>query len=94
MTNQEVRGKLKLNPNGCTERMRVQPIRGGVWYVVPEGGDQSFVSVVSFDPRQVWEVCFFNTCQGTGWAVEKNNLYLRMSEEDFERFFGRYKLVD
>ena len=96
----EILGELKLNNSDCTDKIKVHPVMSGVWYLVPpeltNGQKQhqyDFTTLISFDGRQVWEVYYYDCRDGGMWVAERNGMYLRMPAKDFERFFGKYKIL-
>ena len=96
----EIRGKLQLKENFCTDPIKIHPIRSGHWFLIPDNltdcqksHQYDYTSLIPFDGRQNWEVYYF--CMGNegGWVVQGKGLYLRMPEKDFERFFGKYEII-
>ena len=97
----EILGTLQIQGNSCTEPMKIHPINSGTWYLIPDNLTDSqkshqydYTSLIHFDGRQNWEVYYF--CMGNegGWVVQGKGLYLRMPEKDFERFFGKYEILE
>ena len=96
----EIRGKLLLKENFCTDPIKIHPIQSGTWFLIPPDLNESqkmhqydYTTLIHFDGRQIWEVYYFNFGDDGGWVVQKNGLYLRMPEKDFEKYFGRYEFV-
>ena len=94
---------LKVGNNGCTDRMRVKPIKSGtliLWsdelnkeHTIFKGFGRSWASLVKFDTRQVWTVYHYDVGD-IGWVCERPGLYLRLSEKDFAKYFGNYELEE
>lgn len=99
--NGEVLGTLRYNEGTCTETIKIHPVECGTWHLIPETiyEDQgknvyNYVSLISFDTRQTWEVYGYMEYGTKRWVVQKNGLYLRMPDKDFESFFGKYELIE
>lgn len=97
----EILGTLQIQGNCCTEPMKVHPVNSGTWYLIPadltdeqKKHQYNATSLIPFDGRQIWEVYYFRFGDGSGWVAERNGLYLRMPEKDFERFFGKYEILE
>lgn len=94
--NGEILGKLHVGANCCTETVKIHPICQDTWHLVPPDVEERkyrYTTLISFDRRQTWEVYYFKFADCSGWVAERNGLYLRMPEKDFERFFGKYEIV-
>jgi len=94
----EILGELKLNNSDCTDSMKVHPVRSGNWFLVPQEltakqKQHDFITLIGFDKRQVWEVYYCDYCDGGMWVAERHDMYLRMPAKDFEKFFGKYKIL-
>ncbi len=92
-------GKLKIGANSCTEPIKIHPLGSDTWCLVPEDADShrekiDYASLISFRKRQVWEVYYYRFADCQGWCVERPGLYLRMPEKDFEKFFGKYEIIE
>ena len=90
---------LKLKSNGCTEHIRIHPIKSGSWFLVPinmtekeKNSQYLCTSIIIFDIRQIWDVYYSKFEDGAVWVVERRGLYLRMRDKDFIYFFGEYKI--
>ena len=93
MNKSEILGELKLNNTGCTNSIKMHPIHSGTWCLCPIGmaeRNHHYASLISFDKRQMWDVYYSGVENFGVWIVERNGLYLRMPEKDFERFFWCY----
>ena len=96
----EILGTLQIQANCCTDSIRIHPISSGTWSLYPTEYDEqngriyNFASLIPFDGRQLWDVYYFKFADCRGWVVERNGLYLRMPEKDFERFFGKYEILE
>lgn len=89
----KVCGNLSLQSNSCTEQVKIHPVTSGTWYLYPANMDRpQFTSMIIFDRRQIWKAYYFRFADSSGWVVERNGLYLRMPEKEFERFFGKFKI--
>ena len=91
--------ELQIGSNGCTEPIKVHPVKAGAWNVTSTDlTDEErlhwydYVSLIFFDKRQIWEVYYFRSASGRGWVARRSGMYLRMTEKDFEKFFGKYKI--
>lgn len=96
----EILGELRLDNNNCTDRIKVHPIMSGDWFLIPpkltSGQKQhqyDFTTLIAFDGRQIWEVYYYDCRDGGMWVAERKGMYLRMPAKDFERFFGKYKIL-
>lgn len=96
----EILGELRLGNNDCTDRIKVHPVMSGDWFLIPpdltNGQKQhqyEFTTLIAFDGRQVWEVYYYACRDGGMWVAERKGMYLRMPAKDFERFFGRYRIL-
>lgn len=96
-----IRGRLQLKGNCCTDPIKIHPFRSGTWFLIPtelterqKTHQYDYTSLIPFDGRQVWEVYYFNFGDDGGWVVQRKGLYLRMPEKDFERFFGKYEIIE
>ena len=96
MKDNQVRGTLQLQSNYCTEPIKISPIRGGNWHLVPANQTnytKDLVSLIHFSKRQVWKVYYFYFEDQQGWVLERAGMYLRMSEFDFKYYFGNYDVL-
>lgn len=96
--NGEILGELQIGSNCCTEPIKIHPLGSDTWHLVPDDIDShkektDYVSLISFRKSQIWEVYYYRFADCQGWCVERQGLYLRMPEKDFERFFGKYKIL-
>lgn len=97
----EILGTLQIQANNCTDTIKMHPINSGDWFLIPTDLTEQqkrhqyhATSLIAFDGRQVWEVYYFRFGDGSGWVVQRKGLYLRMPEKDFERFFGKYEILE
>ena len=93
--------ELQIGSNGCTEPIKVHPIKAGAWNVIlTDLTDEEqlhrydYVSFIFFNKLQIWEIYYFRFINGSGggWVARRSGMYLRMTEKDFEKFFGKYKI--
>jgi hypothetical protein len=94
-------GRLHIKSNFCTDVIRIHPIRSGTWALFPAELDDTewqikylYSSFVVFDKRQVWDVYCCQEANGRIWDVKRNDVVLRMPENAFEKFFGKYEIVN
>ena len=97
MTNQTVRGTLEVGKNWCTQSIKIHPIHSGTWALVPldiaKEYSYGMTSLILFNKKQIWEVYYFMFADEQGWVLERSGMYLRMKDEDFEKFFGKFNIV-
>lgn len=92
--NPAVDAPLVTKGNGCTEPIRLHPIRSDtliLWRDEENAAyeiDKAFCkgSLVHLDGRQWWSVYYYDW--GNGWNCERKNVCLRLDEKDFQRIFG------
>lgn len=72
----EILGTLQLKGNNCTEPIRVHPVCGGHWFLIPtdlteqqKRHQHNATSLIPFDGRQIWEVYYFRFGDGSGWVA-------------------------
>ena len=91
-----------IQNNGCTNPIRIHPIRGDVLgfeqkvFRVINGRytrvNDSHVSLIKLDGRQWW-TCYYYDVGDHGWVCERDNVYLRLSEQEFIEHFGKINVV-
>ena len=91
-----------IQNNGCTKPIRIHPILGDVLYFkhdifkVLDGRlshiPDDHVSLIKLDGRQWW-TCYYYDVGEHGWVCERDNVYLRLTESDFIRHFGKIIVV-
>ena len=88
--------ELQIGSNGCTEPIKIHPAKTGSTDLTDEERLHwyDYVSLIFFTKRQIWEVYYFRSASGigSGWVARRSGMYLRMTEKDFEEFFGKYKI--
>lgn len=90
-----------IQNNGCTNPIRIHPVNGCSLFFkrdrlrqTKDGlrADDTHVSLINFDGRQWW-LCYYYDVGEHGWVCERGNVYLRLSEADFIRQFGKIEVI-
>ncbi len=103
--NGEILGTLPIKSNYCTDRIFIKPVRPGgglTLYSKYDTNEEKLGSLIDFHGNQIWEAYYFkfppNTCVGPkeykGWELKWKNINLKLCEKEFERYFGKYEILD
>lgn len=90
---------LVIQGNGCTNPIRIHPVRNDViafrrdeWRNNRNSPLSDLATLIKLDGRQWW-TCFYYDQGEHGWFCERDNIYMRLSEKDFIRQFGKITVV-
>lgn len=79
-----------------TDTIKIHPIHNTLWLldtrslasqIEQNDSSYSFISI-RFDKRQIWEA----RCDNGQWSLTKKDLHLTISNEEFEKIFGKYQI--
>lgn len=84
---------LVVRGNSCTDKIRIRPVRSDCIAFQKYKENDNHASLVCISKRQWW-TCYHYNVGEIGWVCERDAIYLRLSEDDFERIFGRIEVID
>ena len=92
-----VLGRLELMSASCTEEISIHPIADQSLFMIPDydkSRQSGLTSIIQFTKKQYWNVYCYRDAKYICWEVERKNILIRMTPQEFERFFGKYEVFD
>lgn len=88
---------LTVGRGGCTETVRIHPMRGKIFLLMSKGSigkplNERPTSMIRFDGRQWWDCSYYEIIGQTGWLCVRDICSVRLSNKEFEEIFGKVEV--